>query len=107
MNFGQTFGRIDKSLMSLLGDDAELDIAGDGVTVVAVKGLFEAPWIQPRIGTLRTEILEPQFTVDESVDLSAVAEGVTVLWVKAVGYTVIDLQPAGTGLTKLILQPKS
>ena len=105
MDFEQTFARADKSLLSLLGDSAALDIAGDGVTLVPVKGEFAAPWLQPRIGSLRTEIIEPQFTVDQSVDLSAVVEGTTTLTVKASVYEVVDLQPDGTGLTVLVLRP--
>ncbi len=106
MDFGQTFAGIDKSLTNVLGDDATLDINGDGVTVVQVKGLFEAPWLQPRIGSLNTEITEPQFTIDQSVDLSAVVEGTTTLTVRASVYDVVDLQPDGTGLTVLVLRPQ-
>lgn len=105
MDFGQTFARIDSTLMKVLGDDALLDVLGTGVTTVAIKGEFVDPWMQPRIGTLRTEVKEPQFTVEQSVDLSAVVEGTSTLTVKGSEYEIVDLQPDGTGLTVLVLRP--
>jgi len=107
MDFGQTFAGIDKTLLNVVGDSALLDVAGTGVTLVPVKGEFVAPWLQPRIGTLRTEIVEPQFTVDQSVDLSAVVEGTSTLTVKSSEYEIVDMQPDGTGLTVLVLKPLS
>jgi len=107
MGFTQTFAGIDVTLTNLLGDDASLDINGDGVTVVPVKGLFDAPWVRPRIGSLRTEIIEPQFTVEQSIDLSGLIEGTSLLTVKASVFEIVDQQPDGTGLTVLILRPVS
>lgn len=106
MSFGQTFSGIDKTLINVLGDEATLDINGDGVTCVPIKGLFEAPWLQPRVGSLRTDIIEPQFTVERGVDLSAVVKGTSTLTVDALVYTVVDKQPDGTGITALVLRPQ-
>lgn len=108
MDFRQTFARADKTLMNVLGDDAQLDINGDGVSVEPIKGLFEVPWLAPRIGALRTEILEPQFTVEQSVDISAVVDGTTTITPDMDGlvYVVVDQQPDGTGNTVLVLRPQ-
>lgn len=103
--FTDTFADIDSTLMGVLGDAASLDLTGDGVTLVAAMGLFDAPWLKPSIGTLRTELLEPMFVVDRSVDLSGVIEGTSQLTVAASVYTVVDLQPDSTGLTTLVLRP--
>lgn len=104
--FEQTFAGIDATLNNVLGDDATLDVNGDGVTVVPVKGMFSAPWTEPRIGGLRTRALEPQFDGLTS-DLSAAVKGTSVLTVSGNDYEVVDDEPDGTGRTVLILKPLS
>lgn len=103
-SFEQAFAGIDETLNNVLGDDAALDINGDGNNVVPVKGLFSAPWMEPKIGQLRTRVLEPQFDGIAS-DLSVAVKGVSVLTVSGNEYEVVDDEPDGTGRTVLILRP--
>nr|BDD46289.1 hypothetical protein 9 [Gammaproteobacteria bacterium] len=99
-SFRQTFAGIDAALINLVGDDGVLD-------AVPLKGLFAAPWRQPEVGQMRTEIIEPEFWVVDAVDLSAVVEGTSVLTVFGDDYTVLDVQPDGDGMTRLPLRPNS
>lgn len=98
MDFEQIFSGLDNTLLNAMGDDAIVD------ELVTVRGLFEAPWLQPQMGTLRTSIQEPMFTA-RSVDLALVTEN-SVLTIKGANYEVVPpFEPDGTGLTKLILRP--
>lgn len=107
MAFRDFFAAIDGTLLDVLGDEAVIDIAGDGSVLLVVQGEFDAPWLSPRIGQLRTDVLEPMFTVqtNSSVDLSGVVKGVTKLAFEGKNYLVLDDKPDSTGLTVYPLRP--
>jgi hypothetical protein len=105
-SFEQSFADLDTALIDAVGDDATLDVDGDGVTVLPVRGAFKDPQIRPTLGRTRTEIIEPHFK-GKSVDLSAAKEGTSVLTVNGLAYEVVHKDPDGTGITTLVLRPNS
>lgn len=104
--FEQVFAEHDIALISALGDDGSLDVAGDGTNVVSVKGLFVDPVREPQIGTLRTDIIEPHY-IGRTVDLSIAVKGVSILTVSSQSYDVVDLPPPADGITVLVLRPRT
>jgi hypothetical protein len=96
-NFKQTFAGYDAAILNVVGDEALLD-------GVLVQGKFDAPWLQPDIGTLRTGLREPSFTAPDFV-IAAVAKG-SVLTFDGKNYDVLKPEPDGTGMTILPLRPQ-
>lgn len=97
--FKQAFAASDKAILNAVGDNALLD-------GLPVRGKFDAPWLQPEIGTMRTGILEPTFTAPGTVIYAAVKG--SLLEFDGDGYDVIKKpKPDGTGMTTLILRPKA
>lgn len=99
MGFEQTFAAIDPMLVDAVGDEALLD----GLPVMV---LFEAPWQEPTIGQLRTEVLEPHAMGLDS-EVGGAVEGSSVLRIlkELNDYLVVYVEPDGTGMTNLVLKP--
>jgi len=95
-NFKQLFAGNDQAIIDAAGDDALLD-------GVPVRGFFEAPWLQPNIGTMRTGLREPMFTAPDNVVADAIKS--SVLRFENIDYSVVNIEPDGTGMTALILRP--
>lgn len=87
-------------------DGVVFDALGDAATVAGrpVVGMFASPWLQPQLGKLNTAIREPQLVVRDA-DAVAVARGAAVEVSGQGCYTVVSIEPDGTGLTALILRP--
>jgi len=96
-SFKEAFDQHDKAILGAVGDDALLD--GE-----PVRGKFDAPWLQPDIGTLRTGIREPIFTAQDEV-LAAAKKG-SEFEIDAKKYDVMNIEPDGSGVTTLVLRPK-
>ncbi|MEQ6290529.1 hypothetical protein ACFPAG_07900 [Vogesella sp. GCM10023246] len=94
-----------RDLMSDI-DDTVFDVLGDDATVQGkpVSGMFYAPWLQSALGKLNTSIREPHLVV---LDADAVGVGkAAVVQVTGQGdYTVVSVEPDGTGRTTLVLRP--
>lgn len=97
MDYRDAFAEMDVALLDALGDDAVVD-------GVAMRGLFEAPWIGPELGALKTAVQEPRLTA-RSDELAAVTKGSRVTH-RNVDYDVVNVQPDGAGMTTLILRAR-
>jgi hypothetical protein len=85
-------------------DDAVFEGLGDTAMLdgVAVIGMFNAPWLQPQMGGMGTGIVEPHLVIRDG-DLGAAGQGSTVAH-DGRTYTVVSVEPDGTGLTALVLR---
>lgn len=97
MNFRDLAAGTDQDILDATGDDAVLD--GREIRV-----LFAEPWIEPRLGTMRTDITQPMAYLPQSA-LGGAAEG-SVLAFAGQEYDVVGLEPDGTGWLGLVLRPK-
>ena len=95
MNFRDLCAGTDRDVLDATGDDAALDGR-------AVRVLFAEPWIEPRLGTLRTDITQPTAYLPES-NLAAAAEG-SVLAFNGQEYDVVAIDPDGSGWVGLALR---
>lgn len=77
---------------------------GDAVTVDGrpTQGMFIAPWIGPKVGHLPTGINEPHCHIRDQ-DAVGVARG-SVVGFCGQNYTVVRIEPDGSGITALILR---
>lgn len=66
------------------------------------RGMFQAPWLQPRLGGLNTEVTEPTIVMQDA-DVVAVKLGNTAQHA-GVLYEIVSIEPDGTGLTALVLR---
>lgn len=86
-------------------DAAVFDALADAGSIKGqpVSGMFAAPWLQPQLGKLNTAIREPQLTVRDA-DAVGVARGDVVTVDGQGAYSVVSIEPDGTGLTTLVLR---
>lgn len=77
---------------------ADFSVAVTLPSAAVVRGIFDAAYADP-LGMAGNQ---PILTV-ASADVSAVAVG-AALTINAVGYTVTEIQPDGTGMTTLMLR---
>lgn len=97
MNFRDLCAGTDRAVLDTTGDDALLD--GRGVRI-----LFAEPWIEPRIGTLRTDITQPMAYLPQA-DLNGVEKPGLLLF-NGQEYDVVEAEPDGTGWVGLVLRLK-
>lgn len=105
-SFADVFAENDIALVNALGDDAIIDIDGDGVKTAQVKGLLSLPLSEPDAGTLRTNLIEMHFT-GRTTDLSVAKEGTSILTESGLTYDVVHIPPPADGITVLVLRPRS
>lgn len=86
----------DGRLFELLSDSVEIN----GQTC---QGMLTAPWLAPQLGQITTGIIEPHVVIRDQ-DALTVTKGTQVTF-SALDYTVVGIQPDGTGLTVLLLRP--
>jgi len=97
-DFRAKVARMDSVLFARLSDAAT-------VNGVPVRGMFSAPWTDPRLGSLRTGVVEPTLVLRD-VDMAqagGVAPGNTVA-VAGKTFAVAGVEPDGTGFTTLVLR---
>lgn len=87
--------RMDAAIFLRLSDAATLDGR-------PVAGMFRAPWLQPQLGSAGTGLLEPHLVIRDG-DLGAAGQGSAVEHGGRT-YTVVSVEPDGTGLTTLVLR---
>ncbi|WP_375592185.1 hypothetical protein [Chitiniphilus eburneus] len=96
MDFRALAGDMDAAVDDALGDDARIEGR-------PVRGMFAAPWLQPQLGRLNTAIVEPRLNLVDTA-LGDTTKGSEVV-VAGKRYTVVSIEPDGTGRTNLILRP--
>lgn len=101
MSFRELVDDMDAQLLDELGDQGMVDGR-------PVAGFFSAPWLQPKLGRINTGLREPEFVIRVadvadiapnhllSMDLPSQDGGGS--------YTIIRLEPDGTGWVTLILR---
>lgn len=94
-DFAALAARMDAAIIVHLSDPANLD--GE-----PVRGMFSAPWIQPRLGSMHTGVVEPVLVVRDDAAAEA-AEG-SIVEVAGRTFEVVNIEPDGTGLTALVLR---
>lgn len=103
MAFRDQVAAMDAQVLDVLSDDALIEGR-------AVQGFFSSPWVQAKFGRTNTAVREPVFSV-----LSAAAEGVVPNQTLDIDlptadgggiYTILKLEPDGTGWVNLILRIK-
>ncbi|MFT0737485.1 hypothetical protein [Ralstonia wenshanensis] len=100
MTFRDDVADLDTAVFEALSDAVEVDGKPD-----PVMGMFYSPWLDVEtVRGQRTGLREPFVILQD-----AAAAGVRPRTrVKALGdvYSVIELQPDGSGMTKLVLRPE-
>lgn len=106
MPFRELLEDIDDTVFETLGDTARIEGSDE-----PVLGMFAAPWLQPKMGNIRTALREPKFEIRVrdshglkkgllvSVDLPELDGGGD--------YDLLQLEPGGDGLVALILRKRS
>lgn len=94
-DFAALAARMDAAIIVHLSDPATLDGA-------PVRGMFAAPWIQPRMGTMHTGIVEPTLVL-RGMDAAEATEG-SIVEAGGKTFDVVNVEPDGTGLTTLVLR---
>ncbi|MGE8050601.1 head-tail joining protein [Pseudomonas monteilii] len=101
MGFRDLIVDIDDTVFEALGDTALIEGR-------EVSGMFSAPWLQPKLGQIRTALREPHLVIRVSdnagvemkqrvvIDLPPEDGGGT--------YTIAGSEPGGDGLVTLILR---
>ncbi|MGB5957698.1 head-tail joining protein [Pseudomonas sp.] len=91
-------------------DDTVFEVLGDTVLIEGreVLGMFSAPWIQPKVGQIRTGLREPHLVIRVG-DSAGIEVRHTVFFdVPAEdgggNYLITGIEPGGDGLVTLILR---
>ena len=101
MAFRDLVDDVDDVVFDVLGDSAQID----GRPVV---GMFSAPWLQPKLGQIRTALREPHLVirVGDNAGVEVRQRVVIDLPPEDGGgtYTIAGIEPGGDGLVTLILR---
>jgi len=101
MGFRDLISRVDDVVFDRLSDSAWIEGR-------KVRGMFSAPWLQPKLGRITTALREPHLVIrvgDNAgveirqqvvIDLPAEDGGGT--------YTIANIEPGGDGLVALVLR---
>lgn len=91
-------------------DDVVFDVLGDLAQIDGrpVLGMFSAPWLQPKLGQIRTALREPHLVIRVSDNAGVeVKQRVVINLPPEDGggtYTIAGIEPGGDGLVTLILR---
>lgn len=101
MSFRELIEEIDSIVFETLSDVGHIEGR-------KVLGMFSAPWLQPKIGRMKTGLREPCFEI-RVADAQGVEAAQTVqIDLPALDgggvYTLISLEPGGDGLVALVLR---
>jgi hypothetical protein len=94
--FRDLIAEMDTAVFDSLGDQALID-------GLPAQGMFAAPWLQPMIGKLNTGLREPHFVVRDE-QAHGVIKNSRVSVAGQGEYSVVNLEPDGSGLTVLVLR---
>ncbi|MFY1071731.1 MULTISPECIES: head-tail joining protein [Pseudomonas] len=91
-------------------DDTVFEVLGDAALIEGreVSGMFSAPWLQPKVGQIRTALREPHLVIRVSDNAGVeVKQRVVIDLPPEDGggtYTIAGSEPGGDGLVTLILR---
>jgi len=100
MTFREHVADLDTAVFEALSDEVQIDGKPD-----PVMGMFYSPWLDVEVMRgQRTGLREP-FVILRDADAAGVRQRTRV---RALGdvFSVIELQPDGSGTTKLVLRPE-
>jgi len=101
MAFRDLIDDIDETVFEVLGDTALIEGR-------EVLGMFSAPWIQPKVGQIRTGLREPHLVirVGDNAGVESKQKVVIDLPPEDGGgnYTITNIEPGGDGLVTLVLR---
>ena len=100
MTFREHVADLDTAVFEALSDEVQIDGKPD-----PVMGMFYSPWLDVEtVRGQRTGLREP-FVILRDADAAGVRQRTRV---QALGdvFSVMELQPDGSGMTKLILRPE-
>lgn len=91
-------------------DDTVFDVLGDTALIEGreVLGMFSAPWLQPKLGQIRTALREPHLVIRVGDNAGVeVRHKVFIDLPPEDGggnYTIVASEPGGDGLVALVLR---
>lgn len=91
-------------------DDTVFEVLGDRALIEGreVQGMFSAPWLQPKLGQIRTALREPHLVirVGDNAGVEARQQVFIDLPPEDGGgnYTIVASEPGGDGLVTLVLR---
>ncbi|MGE8464492.1 MAG: head-tail joining protein [Pseudomonas capeferrum] len=101
MAFRDLLVDVDDTVFEVLGDPALIDGR-------EVLGMFSAPWLQPKLGQIRTALREPHLVirVGDNSGVEVKQKVVIDMPVEDGGgnYTITGIEPGGDGLVTLVLR---
>jgi len=103
VDFRDQVAFMDRALLDVLGDEAEIEGVAD-----PVPGFFSAPWLQPKLGQINTGLREPIFAV-RIAHANGIKEGMHLVIKLAAEdgggrYVIAGRKPDGTGWINLTLR---
>ncbi|MCA4074606.1 hypothetical protein LD001_04570 [Pseudomonas kurunegalensis] len=101
MGFRDLIVDIDDTVFEALGDTALIEGR-------EVSGMFSAPWLQPKLGQIRTALREPHLVIRVSDNAGVEMKQRVVIDLPPEdgggNYTIAGSEPGGDGLVTLILR---
>lgn len=95
MAFRDLMADVDTAVKRDLSDEVKIDGK-------PLQGMFKAPWLGPDLGTQRTQLVAPILDITDD-DAAGVREG-SIVEAGGERFRVLEVRPAGTGWTFLILR---
>ncbi len=103
MTFREQVAVMDEQLLAVMGDEALIDGRDQ-----AVPGFMSVPWLQPKLGQIKTQVREPTFSirVADAAGVAPLQRLVVDLPPEDGGgtYIIVKLEPDGTGWVNLVLR---
>ncbi|NWB30711.1 head-tail joining protein [Pseudomonas gingeri] len=101
MGFRDLISRVDDVVFARLSDLALIEGR-------EVRGMFSAPWLQPKLGRITTALREPHLVIRVSDNVGGETRQKVVidLPIEDGGghYTIASIEPGGDGLVALVLR---
>ncbi|MFP5426364.1 MAG: hypothetical protein ACLGJA_10975 [Gammaproteobacteria bacterium] len=91
-------------------DDTVFEVLGDIVLIEGreVLGMFSAPWLQPKLGQIRTGLREPHVVIRVADNAGIEVKQKVVIDMPPEdgggNYTITNIEPGGDGLVTLVLR---
>jgi hypothetical protein len=91
-------------------DDTVFEVLGDRALIEGreVQGMFSAPWLQPKLGQIRTALREPHLVIRVGDNAGVEARQQVFIDLPSEdgggNYTVVASEPGGDGLVTLVLR---